>query len=105
MDRFGNVEAAMARALLSEVRGGAAVGRCEPPTDLGTWIGTWLPGSLHFGRDPSAEYAMLDFSPAMHHLARERLTPHLGRTRQLLVDFEDPEWAVGLGKFDAVITH
>ena len=54
---------------------------------------------------PSAEYAMLDFSPAMHHLARERLTPHLGRTRQLLVDFKDPEWAVGLGKFDAVITH
>src|SRR5215475_14582082 len=52
MDRFGNVEAAMARALLSEVRGGAAVARCEPPSDLGTWIGTWLPGSLHFGRDP-----------------------------------------------------
>jgi len=77
----------------------------SPPTDLGTWIGTWLTGSLHFGRDPSAEYAMLDFSPAMHHLARERLTPHLGRTRQLLVDFKDPEWAVGLGKFDAVITH
>src|SRR5215471_21782744 len=28
---------------------------------------------------PSAEYAMLDFSRAMHHLARERLAPHIGR--------------------------
>src|SRR5215470_4642537 len=52
MGCFGNVEAAMARALLSEIRAGAAVARREPPTDLGTWIGTWLPGSLHFGRDP-----------------------------------------------------
>jgi ubiquinone/menaquinone biosynthesis C-methylase UbiE len=38
---------------------------------------------------PRAEYAMLDFSPAMHHLARERLGPHVGRTRQLLVDFKE----------------
>jgi len=54
---------------------------------------------------PSAEYAMLDFSPAMHHLARERLAPHIGRTRQLLADFKGDGWTVGLGKFDAIITH
>jgi predicted methyltransferase len=54
---------------------------------------------------PSAEYAMLDFSPAMHRLARERMTPHLGRTRQLLVNFKDVGWTIGLGQFDAVVTH
>jgi SAM-dependent methyltransferase len=54
---------------------------------------------------PAAEYAMLDFSPAMHHLARERLAPHMGRIRQLLVDFKDDGWTVGLGEFDAIVTH
>jgi ubiquinone/menaquinone biosynthesis C-methylase UbiE len=54
---------------------------------------------------PCAEYAMLDFSPTMHHLARERIAPHVGRTRQLLVDFKDDGWTVGLGKFDAIVTH
>jgi SAM-dependent methyltransferase len=54
---------------------------------------------------PSAEYVMLDFSPAMHHLARERIAPHIGRTRQLLVDFKDDGWTVGLGEFDAIVTH
>jgi len=27
---------------------------------------------------PSAEYAMLGFSPAIHHLARQHLAPHIG---------------------------
>ena len=54
---------------------------------------------------PSAEYAMLDFSPAMHRLARERLAPHIGRTRQLLADFKDDGWLLGLGEFDAIVTH
>lgn len=48
---------------------------------------------------------MLDFSPATQHLARERLAPHMGRTRQLLVDFKDDGWTVGLGEFDAIVTH
>src|SRR5262245_25951465 len=30
----------------------------------------------------TADYSMLDFSPAMHTLARERLAPHIGRIRQ-----------------------
>jgi SAM-dependent methyltransferase len=54
---------------------------------------------------PTALYAMLDFSPAMHGLARERLAPHIGRTRQLLADFKDDGWTVGLGEFDAIVTH
>jgi ubiquinone/menaquinone biosynthesis C-methylase UbiE len=54
---------------------------------------------------PSAEYTMLDFSPVMHHLARERLAPHIGRTRQLLVDFKGEGWTVGLGEFDAIVTN
>jgi hypothetical protein len=54
---------------------------------------------------PAAEYAMLDFSLAMHHLAHERLGPHIRRARQLLVDFKDDGRAVGLGEFDAIVTH
>ena len=54
---------------------------------------------------PPAEYAMLDYSPAMHHLARQRLAPHIGRTRQLLADFKDDAWTIGLGEFDAIVTH
>jgi SAM-dependent methyltransferase len=53
----------------------------------------------------AAEYSTLDFSPAMHHLARERLGQHIARTRQLLVDFKDNGWAVGLGEFDAIVTN
>jgi len=54
---------------------------------------------------PSAEYAMLGFSPAIHHLARQHLAPHIGRTRQLLADFKDDAWTIGLGEFDAIVTH
>ena len=50
------------------------------------------------------EYVALDFSPAMHDLAREHL-------RELAVcitfetrDFRDPSWPSGLGLFDAVVT-
>ena len=34
------------------IRAGAAVARCAAATDLGTWIGPWLPCSLHLGCDP-----------------------------------------------------
>jgi ubiquinone/menaquinone biosynthesis C-methylase UbiE len=54
---------------------------------------------------PAAEYTMLDFSQAMHDLARERLGPLVRKTRQVLADFKDDSWSVGLGEFDAVVTN
>jgi SAM-dependent methyltransferase len=46
-------------------------------------------------------YTALDFSPAMHAIARE----HLGdRVTFVTRDFRDPAWADGLGDFDAIVT-
>jgi SAM-dependent methyltransferase len=50
------------------------------------------------------QYTMLDFSPAMHELARERLGPLAGAVRQVVRDFKCARWSAGLGSYDAVIT-
>jgi SAM-dependent methyltransferase len=54
---------------------------------------------------PVVEYTMLDFSPAMHDLARERLGPLMQRVRPVLADMRADDWHDGLGEFDAVITN
>lgn len=49
-------------------------------------------------------YLMLDFSAAMHELARARLG-ELGRHAEFLErDFKQPGWSRDLGKFDCVVT-
>jgi SAM-dependent methyltransferase len=53
---------------------------------------------------PAANFTMLDFSPAMHELAREHLGQLTYRVRQVEADFKSPGWTTGLGAFDAVIT-
>jgi len=53
---------------------------------------------------PGVEYTMLDFSPAMHELARELLGSLAQAVRQVEVDFKRTGWTTGLGSFDAVIT-
>jgi SAM-dependent methyltransferase len=53
---------------------------------------------------PGVAYTMLDFSPAMHALARERLGPLARAVRQVEADFKRAGWAAGLGEFDAVVT-
>jgi SAM-dependent methyltransferase len=53
---------------------------------------------------PTAQYTMLDYSPAMHELARERLGSLAQAVRQAEVNFKHPGWTTGLGSFDAVIT-
>jgi len=54
---------------------------------------------------PGGEYTMLDFSPAMHDLARERLGCLMQHVRQVLADFKCDGWSAGLGEFDAVLTN
>ena len=54
---------------------------------------------------PGVEYTLLDFSPAMHELARERLGPLMQRARPVLADFKCDGWNKELGVFDAVITN
>ena len=50
-------------------------------------------------------YVALDFSAAMHALARERLGPAAERVEFVLRDFRDPEWNTGLGLFDVVVSQ
>ena len=49
-------------------------------------------------------YAALDFSAAMHAIARERLASFEDRMEHVIRDFRSPDWPDGLGYFDAVVT-
>jgi SAM-dependent methyltransferase len=50
------------------------------------------------------DYTLLDFSDAMHELARERLGDLVVRAHFVTASFKHPEWTDGLGRFDYVIT-
>lgn len=54
---------------------------------------------------PGLEYTALDFSPAMHQLAAERLGERAARVRFVERSFRAPAWVDGLGPFDVVVTH
>ncbi|WP_338846957.1 class I SAM-dependent methyltransferase [Massilia sp. W12] len=55
--------------------------------------------------NPAYEYSALDFSAAMHTLARNRLGARAEQVRFIERSFKEPDWAQGLGEFDAVITN
>jgi SAM-dependent methyltransferase len=54
---------------------------------------------------PNLKITLLDFSAAMHDLARKRLGQNQLRARFVERSFKEPGWHEGLGKFDAVITN
>lgn len=54
---------------------------------------------------PGVHLVLLDFSPAMHELARRRLGTLLQRVTLVERDFKSVDWPAGLGYFDAVITN
>jgi SAM-dependent methyltransferase len=56
-------------------------------------------------RLPEARYTALDFSPAMHALARTRLASDLDRIEFLERSFKSDGWMDGLQPFDAVLTN
>lgn len=51
------------------------------------------------------DYVALDFSPVMHELAKQRLGALAARACFIERDLRQPDWAEGLGRFDAVVTH
>jgi SAM-dependent methyltransferase len=54
---------------------------------------------------PALDYVALDFSPAMHELAAERLGERAARVRCVERSFREAAWVDGLGEFDVVVTH
>ena len=83
----------------------------EPVSDAGTVdvleLGSgpgFLAKHLLDGLPSISRYVALDFSPAMHQLARTRLGVQVARVEFVERSFLQPEWPQGLGKFDFVIT-
>jgi len=54
---------------------------------------------------PELRLVLLDFSPAMHDLARSRLGALCASVTFVTRSFREPDWADGLGPFDAVVTN
>ena len=54
---------------------------------------------------PDVRYTLLDFSPAMHELARRRLGSRAAAADFILADFRNADWSDGIGRFDFVVTH
>jgi SAM-dependent methyltransferase len=54
---------------------------------------------------PDLQLTLLDFSAAMHELARQRLGPRAEHVCFVHRNFRDAEWPLGLGPFDVVVTN
>lgn len=56
-------------------------------------------------RIPGLSMDLLDFSAAMHDLARQRLTGMLGQVRFIERDFRQADWTEGLGGYNCIICN
>lgn len=56
-------------------------------------------------RIPDLSYVALDFSGAMHQLARARLSNMIGQVDFVERSFKDDDWIAGLGEFQCVVTN
>ena len=57
-------------------------------------------------RRPNIHYTLLDFSSAMHTLAKRRLEPLIGVDfKYIECDFKTAGWADSLGQYDAVLSN
>lgn len=54
---------------------------------------------------PQIHLVMLDFSSAMHELAKKRLGALEGRAEFIERSFKDANWTDGLGKFECIVTN
>jgi ubiquinone/menaquinone biosynthesis C-methylase UbiE len=54
---------------------------------------------------PGVHMVLLDFSAAMHELAKQRLGPLVSRVEFVEGSFKEPLWSERLAQFDAVVTH
>lgn len=53
---------------------------------------------------PVASYTLVDVSPAMHRLAKARLSAHADKTVFVTADYGGADWTGGLDRFDALVS-
>lgn len=89
--------AAFAEAILAE--------DCAAPTvfELGSGPGHLAAALL--GGCAIARYVAIDFSPAMHLIAKEHLGAAAERVNFCVRDFREDDWAAGLGPADAIVSN
>jgi len=75
-----------------------------PVLELGSGPG-FLAAALLPVLAPDAHCVLLDFSAAMHDLARRRLVQHAARVSFVQRSFREADWTDGLGPFRAVVTN
>jgi SAM-dependent methyltransferase len=90
-------------ATFAEVIAQASEGRRFRVLELGSGPG-FLAETL-LSRLPAIEYVGLDFSAAMHELARSRLGPLATRASFVERSLKEADWSQGLGQFDFVVTN
>ncbi len=78
----------------------AAASRASRVLELGSGPGFLAEQLLASNADLA--YVALDFWPAMHELARQRLG---ARAEWVERSLRDADWGEGLGRFDFVVTH
>lgn len=81
----------------------AAHSSIERVLELGSGPGFLIAHLLQ--RTPIKEYVALDFSAAMHELARDHIGDRNGRVSFIERDFKTHGWGDGLGKFNCVVTN
>jgi len=83
------------------------IGQLQPAArkvlELGSGPGFLASGLL--SELPDMHMMLLDFSEAMHMLARKRLGTAVARAEFVLRNFADPRWVEGLNDFDVVVTN
>ncbi len=89
-------------ALFAHTLGNECAGRTRRILELGSGPGFLAREVL---RAIACDYVALDFSAAMHDLARQNLGDLASRVRFVERSLKDANWSEGLGKFDYVLTN
>lgn len=91
--------------MLNRIVDEAAASAPDAPRILELGSGPGFLAQRVFSRLPTARYWALDFSAAMHALARKRLAAHAERATFLVRNFKSDDWPNGLQPFDLVLTN
>ncbi|MEO1225010.1 MAG: class I SAM-dependent methyltransferase [Pseudomonadota bacterium] len=91
--------------MLNRIVDEAAASASDAPRILELGSGPGFLAQRVFRRLPKARYWALDFSAAMHALARKRLAAHADQATFLVRNFKSDDWPNGLRPFDLVLTN